>query len=84
MQRICLQCGCTHPLRVNRIEGADCVTQNEKSFRKGPHPFVMAPGHWSGTDDVMRGMNQVFHLLRPASVLQEEPLRSRVLARMQA
>jgi 2-polyprenyl-6-methoxyphenol hydroxylase-like FAD-dependent oxidoreductase len=35
-------------------------------------------------EEVMRLVNQVFHLLRPASVLQEEPLLSRVRARMRS
>jgi hypothetical protein len=35
-------------------------------------------------DEVQRLMIEVFQLLRPLSALHEEPLRSRVLARMQA
>jgi hypothetical protein len=70
----------------NLAAGADFAFPQTRGVRPPGAPeraryFAELDGLAQEDAEVLRLMTEVFHLVQPLSVLQEEPLRSRVLSR---
>ena len=73
----------------NLAAGADFAFPQTRGAR--PHGTAERARYFEELDrlaqedsDVLRVMTEVFHLVQPLSVLQQEPLRGRVLSRLRA